>query len=649
MQHTAALTIAIALASGVITQALAFHVRVPGIVLLLGTGFLLGPELAGLVRPATLGSGLMTLVGFAVAVILFEGGMNLNLARLRREQRLIRRLVLWGGPMTALGGALAAFAFLQWDLRTSLLFGTLVMVTGPTVITPLLRRIRVSQSLATVLEAEGVIIDAFGALVAVITLEILLNPSGRSLAMGLAELPVRIGTGLLVGLAGGALTALLLRAERLVPERLGNVFALAMALVAFQTSNALISESGLVAAIAAGIVVGNVRTRVLRDLREFKEQLTMMFIGMLFVLLSASVRLEDLRALGWGGLLTVLALMVFVRPVVVWLCTHGSELGWREKAFLGWLAPRGIVAAAVSAMFAQSLESAGMPGGPVLRAMVFLVIVTTVVVQGLPAGLVVRLLGLRQRGDATFILVGANALGRLLARGLGTASAGTVLIDAAPDTCHVAEEAGFRVLYGSGLEERTLRRAGIDSARNLIAITKNEGVNVLCAHKAIDDFRIRRAYAGIDRRRIGISESALSEGGVRTLFGAPRDLRHWITLCERGAVVTEFVRRASRGQAGDPRGEGSAADRIQPLFLPLVVSRSGRRFPVDERWSPRLRDELWVAIARDRREEALAWLAENGWKPTEPSRPAGDAPSDDRPPQKSKPPGAATPPPTSDR
>jgi NhaP-type Na+/H+ or K+/H+ antiporter len=613
MQHNAALTVALALASGVITQAVAYHLRIPGIVLLLGTGFLLGPEFVGLVQPAMLGSGLMTLVGFAVAVILFEGGMNLSLARLRREQVLIRRLVLWGGPLTAVGGALSALAFLRWDLRTSLLFGTLVMVTGPTVVTPIVRRIRVMQHLATVLEAEGVIVDAFGALVAVVTLEIVLNPSGRSLAVGLAELPMRIGVGLGVGLIGGALIVLLLRAERLVPERLGNVFSLAMALAAFQTSNAIISESGLVAAIAAGIVVGNVRTRMLRDLREFKEQLTTMFIGMLFVLLSANLRVADLRALGVGGMVTVAALMFVVRPAVVWLCAYGSELQWREKAFLGWLAPRGIVAAAVSAMFAQALENEGMPGGPALRAMVFLVIVTTVVVQGLPAGLVVRALGLRQRGAATFVIVGANALGRLLARHLNSPRTTAVLIDAAPEMCRVAEEDGFRVIYGSGLEERTLRRAGIDGANSLIAITKNEGVNLLSARKASEDFRVRRAYAGADRRRIGISENAVAELGVRTLFGSPRDLRHWVALCERDGVVVECVRRAMRGKNGDPRGVGSVADKLQSMMLPLVVVRSGRRFAVDERWTPKQRDELWIAMVVERAQEARAWLAENGW------------------------------------
>jgi NhaP-type Na+/H+ or K+/H+ antiporter len=218
-----------------------------------------------------------------------------------------------------------------------------------------------------------------GAIVAVVTLEVVLNPTGRALAVGLAGLPLRMSVGLVIGLIGGALVAFLLRVDRIVPERLGNVFALAMAVATFQVSNALISESGLVATIVAGLVVGNVRTRVLRELIEFKGQLTAMFIGMLFILLSANLRLSDLQALGWGGVAVVAALMLVVRRASVWLCARGTGLGWREKMFLSWLAPREIVAAAIAALFAQTLDDAGMPGGPGLRAMVFLVIVSVAV------------------------------------------------------------------------------------------------------------------------------------------------------------------------------------------------------------------------------------------------------------------------------
>jgi hypothetical protein len=282
---------------------------------------------------------------------------------------------------------------------------------------------------------------------------------------------------------------------------------------------------------------------------------------------------------------------------------------------LSWLAPRGIVAAAVSAMFAQILEASGMTGGPSLRAMVFLVIVTTVVVQGLPAGMVARILALGQKVSASTIVVGGNALGRMIARCLGGPEQGVVLVDADPEVCRAAEALGMRVILGSALEERTLRRAGVDNASILAAVTKNEGVNLLCARKANEDFRLRRVYAGVDRRRIGISENAVAETGVRLLFGASRDLRHWIGLCERDEATAECWRRKIRGELGDPRGEKHTMEEIQSLFLPLAVVRSGRRFVVDERWSIRLRDELWVAVARERAAEARTWLSANGWEP----------------------------------
>ncbi len=625
MQHTPALTIAIALASGVIVQAVAFHLRIPGIVLLLGTGFLLGPEFADVVRPASLDTGLLTLVGFAVAVILFEGGMNLKLSRVRREQVIIRRLVTWGGLITAVGGASAALLFLRWDIPTSLLFGTLVMVTGPTVVTPLLRRIHVLPVLQTVLEAEGVIIDAVGAIVAVVTLEVVLHPTRHSIALGLAGLPLRMGVGLAVGLVGGAVIAFLLRVDRIVPERLGNVFALAMAVATFQVSNALMSESGLVAAIVAGLLVGNVRTRVLRELLEFKEQLTAMFIGMLFILLSANLRVSDLRSLGWGGVAVVAALMLVVRPLSIWLCSRGTGLGWREKMFLAWLAPRGIVAAAIAALFAQTLDEAGMPGGPGLRAMVFLVIVSTVVVQGLPAGLVARLLRVRQSARPASLVVGANALGRLLARLLGEAGNKATLIDIDPDMCRAAEEAGLRVVLGNAVEERTLRRAGIDGAKVIIAVTSNEGINLVCARKAIEDFRVRRAYVGVDCRRAGLSTDAVGEAGARMLFGAPWDLRSWIGLCERGLLTVERwqLRQRKRDKTMRDIRDGGESNG-SPLLLPLLVDRSRRRFVVDDRWTPHSRDEVWVAMATERIAEARARLEASGWRACPQAAPSRD-------------------------
>ncbi len=257
-----------------VAQSLARHMRLPGIVLLLAAGALLGPDLAGVVQPDSLGDALQILVGFAVAVILFEGGMNLDLKRLRRQATVIRRLLTLGASVTAVGGTLAARWLMGWSWPTSFLFGTLIIVTGPTVITPLLRRIKVRRKVETVLEAEGVLIDAIGAVAAVMALEIVLslaNVQAAGVPWQVALLLLsRLSFGFVCGLLGGLAIALLLRMKEVVPKGLENVFTLSLVLALFQLSNSALPESGIMTVTIAGMVVGNMRTRVQRDLQEFK-------------------------------------------------------------------------------------------------------------------------------------------------------------------------------------------------------------------------------------------------------------------------------------------------------------------------------------------------------------------------------------------
>ena len=315
-QFSSSVTIALAMVIGLLTQALAHHLRVPGIILLLFVGVCLGPDGAELIIPETLGDGLHTLVGFAVAIILFEGGMCLHLDRIRKEVSSIRRLITFGAVITAIGGTLAAKAFMpEWSWKISALFGSLVVVTGPTVVSPLLKRLRVKRSVSTVLEAEGVLIDAIGAIGAVVALEIAIQPTGQQLAEGGKNVLLGLGLGCLIGFIGGFILTGILRFRNLIPEGLEKVFTLTATLALFQISNHLVHESGIAAVTVAGMVVGNARFHVLRDLHAFKEQLTLMLIGMLFILLAADVRVTDVAALGWPGIMVVFTLMFVVRPL----------------------------------------------------------------------------------------------------------------------------------------------------------------------------------------------------------------------------------------------------------------------------------------------------------------------------------------------
>jgi NhaP-type Na+/H+ or K+/H+ antiporter len=649
------LTVALALAVGMVAQSLARHLRIPGIVLLLGAGVLLGPDGLGMIQPEALGEGLQILIGFAVAVILFEGGLSLSWRRMRDQAVAIRRLLSLGAAITALGGTLAAKLALGWDWPMAILFGTLVIVTGPTVITPLLRRIKVQRRLETILETEGVLVDAIGAIVAVVALEVVLSPSGSSLALGFMNLPQRLLFGALLGLAGGVLLAITLRFERIVPEGLENIFVLSSALAIYQISNALIHETGIVSVIVAGMVVGNVRGLVQRELREFKEQLTVLLIGMLFVLLAADVRLREIAALGVPGLTVVLALMFIVRPAAILSCTWGAGITWRQKAFLAWVAPRGIVAAAVASLFHDQLAAAGIGGGNDMRAMVFLVIAATVFFQGATAEFVAGFLRLRRPTGMGYAILGANPLARAMGRLLRQADEKVVLIDADALTYQEAEEEDCRVVYGNGLEERVLLGAGIESRKAVMGMLSNGAVNILFARKARREFKVPRAYVAIQRGHGAINREMVEQAGATVLFAADADLDLWSVRLRRELAAVQIWRRgdadappegteeiAAKTAAGPSPvdadkdagkdvvgGAGKEAGRetekepvkdplvppreVKSLLLPLAIRLNENIVPVDSHTRVRDGDEVYWLVFTERADEAAAWLRQEGW------------------------------------
>jgi len=613
MTTDAALTFAIALVAGVIVQSAAQHLRIPGIVLLLLAGAVLGPEALGLVNPDALGAGLELLVGFSVAVILFEGGLNLDLGRIRREAKTIRRLITLGVVVSLIGGALAAHYVLGWGWRAAVLFGSLITVTGPTVTLPLLRRIRVAPNVATILEAEAVLIDPIGAIVAVVALEVALATTTQAAAFGLLGIPARLFAGAVIGAGGGAAVGLLLRNERLVPSGLENIFALSAVLLLYALGNAAVPESGILAATVAGVVVGGMRTRLQRELREFKEQLTVMLVGLLFVLLAADVRLAEVTALGWGGVLTVLLVMFVIRPVGVALCTRGSTLSWRERAFIAWLGPRGIVAAAVASLFAQALLDRGLPLGGELRALVFLVIATTVLVQGFSGGPIAGVLGVRRRSDRGYIVVGANPLGRALAHALRAAGEELVLIDNNAAQVRAAEEERLPVIFGSANEDGPLIRADIEGRRGFITVTTNEGLNLLLARRAKELFRVPRTYVTVHRAKAGIQPSHVREAGAAVLFGGPIEVEHWIHRVQQGAATIEHWRYAGAA-AGGALSEGMAVATLGGL-LPLVIVRRGTAAPVDAETRIQPGDVVILLIQREAAAGARDRLLASGWVP----------------------------------
>ncbi len=610
-----ALTFTLALAAGIVAQSAARHLRVPGIVMMLLLGAVLGPDLANVIRPETLGEGLNILVGLSVAVILFEGGLSLNITRVRGEARVIRMLLTVGAVITAAGAATIARLALDWPWPIAVTFGALVIVTGPTVITPLLRRIRVRKGVATILEAEGVLIDPIGAILAVVALELALSETFGGAARGLLGIPSRLLLGATVGFIGGSLIAVLLRFRKLVPEGLENVFTLSLVLVVFEVSDSLQPESGILAAAVAGFVVGNSGTTISRELREFKEQMTVLLVGLLFVLLAADVRLEEVTALGWEGLAVVLALMFVIRPLGVAVSTWGSELTWKERGFIGWLGPRGIVAAAVASVFAQRLTTAGYDIGPEFRALVFLVIAVTVVVQGFTSGPVASLLGVRRRKDVGHIVIGANPLGRALATALQSAGEEVVVIDSNSTEASDAERAGLRVIYGNANEESVLLRADIEGRHSLSAVTPNESANVLLARTGKEEYRLTEALAALERGSSGVTGDRVKGSRVEILFGQALEVEDWIHALRHGQAEVKYWRLRGTGE-----GAGSQEpvdEKAKPSSIPLVVVRDGSGIPVGQ--NVRFRAGDVVAFAVRNGSGAPPAVAAGEWVPAQES------------------------------
>ena len=375
--------------------------ELPGVVLLLLSGLLIGRSGLGLVEPLDLGPGLGTVVGLLVSLVLFDGGLNLRLPgdtiRATVKRIAVLRLLISLGA-----GLLAAhwLAGLSWSVAA--VFSAIVLATGPTVVTPLVRQIRLAAPLGDVLEAEGLVLEPIGAVLALLLLELVLgNLHGwRELVLGLLE---RLGGGVLIGASVGWLLSELL--QRLKPDQSSGLplqLTLGMLFLMYGISEWLLPESALPASVAAGIVVGRRQTAHTADLDGLIQELAQLAITMLFPLLAADVSWAELSPLGWGGISCVLVLMLVVRPVAVGVATVGLPLNLPQKLFLGWLAPRGIVTASVASLFAIRLEQAGILGAGRLQGLVFLTILMTVGLQGLTAQPLARALGLiEDSGDET--------------------------------------------------------------------------------------------------------------------------------------------------------------------------------------------------------------------------------------------------------
>ncbi len=530
-EHTIVLLAGIAVLGGA-CQWLAWRMRLPAILFLLLGGIMVGPVSGWLDPDALLGDLLFPFVSLAVSVILFEGSLSLKFAEIAGLERVVRRFVTTGMLITWLITTLTTRWLADFSWGVSTLFGAIMVVTGPTVIQPMLRTVRPTAKVASILRWEGIIIDPIGALLAVLVYEFLVSSSaGGAWVETFMTFFTLIGSGLLVGVGVGYFLGESLRRDWL-PHYLFNVATLAGVMGAFALSNALEMESGLLAVTVMGIYLANRKGVPIEEILAFKESLSLLLITALFILLAARLDLAMLEQLGWVAVQIFLVMQFIARPVKVYFATRGSSLSWRERALLGWIAPRGIVAAAVVALFSIKLDQQGFEDAAMLVPLTFVVIIGTVVLQSLTAGPLARMLKVAQPGSGGFLIIGANPLARAIAQALAQQDVSVRLTDTLWDNVSRARMAGLKTYYGNPLSEHAEIYLDTSGLGRVLALTADEHLNELACTRF-------KAYFG-PKRTFALRVSPMEKGRKSVSGGG-----HW-GFGERANFV-ELSRRVVRG------------------------------------------------------------------------------------------------------
>ena len=640
------LTIAAVVVLGIGAQWLAWRTRFPSILLLLGFGFLAGPVTGFLPQDALQGEWLFPFVSLAVGIILFEGGLTLRFDEFKEVGRAVVNLITVGVLVTGVLGAVGAHYLAGFTWEVAIVLGALLTVTGPTVVLPLLRHVRPSGRVGTIAKWEGITIDPIGAILAVLVLEavILIHEPAEAagahgsvwgaLATGLAY-EVVVGVGV-AALSAGLLILLLHR--RLVPDWLQNPVALMVVVAAFAISNSLQEEAGLLEATLLGIIMANQKVVSVRRIVEFKEDLRVLLISLLFIVLSARLDRSAFEImLAPGPLLFLALLMLVVRPLAVAVSSWKTGLTWKEQGFLAWLAPRGIVAAAVASLFSFRLAEFFPADAERIVPVVFLVIVGTVAVYGLTISPLARWLGLAQPDPQGLLFVGAQAWVRRVATALHELGVQVLLIDANARNVRQARKAGLPAQRANILAEGVIDDIKLGGIGRMLAVTPNDEVNSLAALHFGEVFESDEVYQ-LPMRSDGVGTGAFNPSSEiprhlrgRPLFGSDATFTSFDERFEAGAQV--YVVRLTEQQTLAALHEVAEETALTPLFL--VRGEEVRVFAEDADISPQPNDVIVVLSDED---PASFWPygAEPVVESAVDATAAGlDVPPDDRPPRSS--------------
>ncbi len=536
---------------GIIAQWMAWRLKLPAILPLILIGLLVGPiatlytaDGSKLIEPIWNGNkglfpgdGLYNFVSLSISIILFEGGLTLKRAEIRNVGPVITKLITVGTIITFICAGLAAHYIFDLSWQISFLFSALIIVTGPTVITPILRNIPLKKDVSTVLKWEGILIDPIGALVAVLVFEFISVGEGQAFTKTAL---IEFGKILLFGTTFGFTFAHALAfaiKKNFIPHYLLNVVSLSVVLLVFVESDVFAHESGLLAVVVMGMVLGNMNLPNLKELLYFKESLSVLLISILFILLAANINIDDMLLIyNWKTALLFAIIVFLVRPIGVFISSWGSHLKFNEKMFIGWVGPRGIVAAGIASLFGSKLILRGEPGAEYITPLVFMIVLGTVLLNATTARLFARLVGVFLTKSEGILIVGASAASRLIAQYLKDNNRHVVLIDNNQTNIDKAKKLGVEGIAADIYSDTLTDNIELNDVGYLMALTANSDINRHAIDKLGKQFGENGAFRLVNGDEMNAPEKNQKEG----LFSQTDDFIKLMEAVRKNPTIHEI-------------------------------------------------------------------------------------------------------------
>ncbi len=475
--------LSLALMFGTFSFFLSKKTKIAPIVFFIIIGILLGPNFLKILSPEELGKTLKSIVFLGVAIILFEGGLTLDYSGYKKAIKPIVYLLSLGVIVTWLLNAIFIYFLFDFDFSFALFASSLIIVTGPTVITPILRRINVNKKIFNILHWEGVLIDPIGVFLALLCFELLTN-QGSGTSEAITGLVIRLGTGLTIGSLLGFIAISVIK-KKWIPIEMLNAFTLSIAILTFALCDAIATESGLLGVVICGFFIGIKKSSITDDIKRFKLEITEILVGVLFILLAANLDLNNLNLFGVSGIFLLLTIVFITRPLSVFLCTVRSDLKTNEKLFISWISPRGIVVASMASLFYISLRENPdfIEQAWFVETFTFSVIIVTVLFQGLSAGLLSRLLKINKSDTKEWIIVGIHEVSIQLSNYLKKQNQEVILIDNNFQQVKTYLDKGYSCIHLNALSQEIFDDQRFFSSTHLVALTDNMELNALiCQH-----------------------------------------------------------------------------------------------------------------------------------------------------------------------